>query len=169
MVSHARTQRGSSEAAHCASTGTPQPRSTPSLHPPREWPKLPFTARIERAQFHRARSASKKGTWPLPLFLSSLTRKRTVWLNPRTARVQRGSSDSSPSPEGVGKPSFTARIERPPLYRGGSASKKDGCLLPCFPFSVTSRSSRHLRLLLDLPNGTLPRRTSLSNSHAATL
>ena len=32
----------------------------------REWPRLPFTARIERAQFHRARSASKKGTWPLP-------------------------------------------------------------------------------------------------------
>jgi hypothetical protein len=31
-----------------------------------EWPRLPFTARIERAQFHRARSASKKGTWPLP-------------------------------------------------------------------------------------------------------
>jgi hypothetical protein len=27
---------------------------------------MPFTARIERAQFHRARSASKKGTWPLP-------------------------------------------------------------------------------------------------------
>jgi len=27
---------------------------------------LPFTARIERAPFHRARSASKKGTWPLP-------------------------------------------------------------------------------------------------------
>ena len=24
------------------------------------------TARVERAQFHRARSASKKGTWPLP-------------------------------------------------------------------------------------------------------
>ena len=31
-----------------------------------EWPRLPFTARIERALFHRARSASKKGTWPLP-------------------------------------------------------------------------------------------------------
>jgi hypothetical protein len=31
-----------------------------------EWPRLPFTARIERAQFHRARSASKKGTWLLP-------------------------------------------------------------------------------------------------------
>ncbi len=27
---------------------------------------LPLTARIERAPFHRARSASKKGTWPLP-------------------------------------------------------------------------------------------------------
>ena len=32
-----------------------------------EWPRLPFTARIERAQFHRARSASKKGTWLLHL------------------------------------------------------------------------------------------------------
>ena len=30
-----------------------------------EWPRLPFTARIERALSHRARSASKKGTWPL--------------------------------------------------------------------------------------------------------
>jgi len=35
-----------------------------------EWPRLPFTARIERAQFHRARSASKKGTWPLPSLLA---------------------------------------------------------------------------------------------------
>ena len=31
-----------------------------------EWPRLPFTARIGRAQFQRARSSSKKGTWPLP-------------------------------------------------------------------------------------------------------
>jgi len=31
-----------------------------------ERPRLPFTARIERAQFHRARSASKKGAWLLP-------------------------------------------------------------------------------------------------------
>ncbi len=31
-----------------------------------ERPRLPNTARIERAQFHRARSASKKGTWPFP-------------------------------------------------------------------------------------------------------
>jgi hypothetical protein len=44
-----------------------------------ERPRLPFTARIERAQFHRARSASKKGTWPLsPLlagFFNSLLEK----------------------------------------------------------------------------------------------
>ena len=32
----------------------------------REWPRLPFTAHIGRARSHRARSASKKGTWPLP-------------------------------------------------------------------------------------------------------
>jgi hypothetical protein len=31
-----------------------------------ERPRVSFTARIERAQFHRARSASKKGTWPFP-------------------------------------------------------------------------------------------------------
>ena len=31
-----------------------------------KWPRLPFTARIERAHSDRARSASKKGTWPLP-------------------------------------------------------------------------------------------------------
>ena len=36
--------------------------------PQEEWPRLPFTARIERAHSYRARSASKKGTWPLPLF-----------------------------------------------------------------------------------------------------
>jgi hypothetical protein len=45
----------------------------------RERPRLPFTARIERAQFPRARSASKKGTWPLyPLlagFFNSLLEK----------------------------------------------------------------------------------------------
>jgi hypothetical protein len=42
---------------------------SPSTPPPwywREWPRLPSTARIGRAPFHRARSASKEGTWPLP-------------------------------------------------------------------------------------------------------
>jgi hypothetical protein len=31
-----------------------------------EWSRLPFTVRIERAHSDRARSASTKGTWPLP-------------------------------------------------------------------------------------------------------
>ena len=30
-----------------------------------EWPRLPFTARIERPLLYRGGSASKKGTWPL--------------------------------------------------------------------------------------------------------
>ena len=46
------------------------------------------------------------------------------------AHVERAPLDSSPYKEGAAKPSFTARIERPPLYRGGSASKKDGWLPP---------------------------------------
>ena len=33
----------------------------------KEWPRLPFTARIERPQLYRGGSASKKGTWPLPV------------------------------------------------------------------------------------------------------
>jgi hypothetical protein len=33
--------------------------------------RLPSTARIGRAQFHRARCASKEGTWPLPPTLTS--------------------------------------------------------------------------------------------------
>ena len=39
-----------------------------------EWPRLPSTARIGRAQFHRARSASKEGTWPPPLHPSEAAR-----------------------------------------------------------------------------------------------
>jgi hypothetical protein len=31
-----------------------------------EWPRLPSTARVERAHSDRARSASKEGAWPLP-------------------------------------------------------------------------------------------------------
>jgi hypothetical protein len=31
------------------------------------WPRLPSTARVERAHSDRARSASKEGTWPLTL------------------------------------------------------------------------------------------------------
>jgi MarR family 2-MHQ and catechol resistance regulon transcriptional repressor len=37
-----------------------------------EWPRLPFTARIERPPLHRGGSASKKGTWPLPSHLLTI-------------------------------------------------------------------------------------------------
>jgi hypothetical protein len=40
----------------------------------KERPRLPFTARIGRAHSYRARSASKKGTWPLLPFPSKLAR-----------------------------------------------------------------------------------------------
>jgi hypothetical protein len=43
-----------------------------------EWPRLPFTARIERPLFHRGGFASKNETWPLPAIL----------LRPRGARAQ---------------------------------------------------------------------------------
>ena len=39
-----------------------------------EWPRLPSTARIGRALFHRARSASKEGTWSLPAHPSEAAR-----------------------------------------------------------------------------------------------
>ena len=42
-------------------------------------------------------------------------------------------SDPPTSPEGAGRLFFTARIERPPLYRGGSASKKNGLPAPSHP------------------------------------
>jgi hypothetical protein len=65
---------GSSTAAqlsHPPPIGTPKRALSPGEGLPSSPPlvrgvaRLPFTARIERAQFHRARSASKKGTWPL--------------------------------------------------------------------------------------------------------
>ncbi len=90
----------------------------------------------------RARSASKKGTFPIdnPSKLARLLYRR--WLRvPHTARVQRGPSDSLYHylREWPRLP-FTARIERPPLHRGGSASKKG-----TWPLFSTSFSGRALR------------------------
>jgi hypothetical protein len=39
---------------------------------------LPLTARVERALFHRARFASKKGTWPLPPHPSEAVRCTSI-------------------------------------------------------------------------------------------
>ena len=61
-------------------TGTPRRAISPSeglpdsLYLLGEWPRLPFTARIERPPLHRGGSASKKGTWPLPLHPSQAAR-----------------------------------------------------------------------------------------------
>ena len=44
--------------------------------------------------------------------------------------------------EGAGKLSFTARIERPPLCREGSASKKGGCLPPRILLIVRAPGAR---------------------------
>ena len=52
-----------------------------------EWPRLPFTARIERPPLHRGGSASKKGTWPLP----------SPSFGGRTLHEHRRSSGSIPS------------------------------------------------------------------------
>ncbi len=61
----------------------------------------------------------------------------------------------------------TARIERPPLYRGGSASKKDGCLFPSYSFTVIlivigcrglSLSSRAAATILSTTS--MPRKTA---------
>src|SRR5437016_6542749 len=49
-----------------------------------EWPRLPSTARIERAPFHRARSASKEGTWPLPPHPSKAARCASKGIVPAT-------------------------------------------------------------------------------------
>src|SRR2546427_868310 len=46
--------------------------------------RLPSTARIERAQFHRARSASKEGTWPLPPHPSEAARCASTGIVPAT-------------------------------------------------------------------------------------
>jgi len=55
------------------------------------WPDWSPTARIERPQFHRGGSASKKGTWPLPLIFQ---RSRVV----RAERLPQWLVCSCPSP-----------------------------------------------------------------------
>ena len=69
----ARVQRGESATARCASTEDHQAPSLPLSAALAERvlsltggvARVPLTARIGRALFYRARSASKKDTWPL--------------------------------------------------------------------------------------------------------
>src|SRR6185503_6343183 len=55
-----------------------------SLHSLEGVARLSFTARIERAHCYRARSASKKDIWLLPLFLLSATSRSSPHLRPLT-------------------------------------------------------------------------------------
>jgi hypothetical protein len=64
-----------------------------------EWPRLPSTARIGRAQFHRARSASKEGTWPPPLHPSEAARCAST--GPTWVSFQSFLSWNSASPETI--------------------------------------------------------------------
>ncbi len=71
-------------------TGTPRRAINPSEGLPiphisiGEWPRLPSTARIGRAPFHRARSGSKEGTWPLPPHPSEAARCASTGIVPAT-------------------------------------------------------------------------------------
>ena len=64
-----------------------------------EWPRLPSTARIGRAQFHRARSASKEGTWLPPLHPSEAARCAST--GPTWVSFQSFLSWDSASPETI--------------------------------------------------------------------
>src|SRR6185503_12167655 len=90
-----------------------------------EWPRLPFTARIERAQFHRARSASKKGTWPLPPILLRARVARAKETNGLPFLLLRwaGCEDEQRSTTGP-TPQSTETGTRSPSSRNQSPSSK---------------------------------------------
>jgi hypothetical protein len=89
-----------------------------------------LTARIERAQFHRARSASKKGTWPLPPHPSEAA---------RCASTEDHQAPSPPpihtSTEGSGRgcPLLRASNEHILIVRVLRARRAPGHSLPILP------------------------------------
>ncbi len=73
---------------------------------------------------------------------------RNILTRPPTGMPRRASGPGEglqippTSPEEVGRLFFTARIERPPLYRGGSASKKNGLPAPSHPSEAARCASK---------------------------
>ncbi len=73
---------------------------------------------------------------------------RNILTRPPTGTPRRaicpgeGLSDFPTSLEGAGRLFFTARIERPPFYRGGSASKKNGLSVPSHPSEAARCASK---------------------------
>ena len=79
-----------------------------------EWPRLPFTARIERPLLYRGGSASKKGTWPLLPHPSE------------AARCASTEDYQPPSPPLLREQETSVGVVLTPF----SASKKDGLATP---------------------------------------
>ena len=84
---------------------------------------------------------SKGVGWLIP-DCAQLSHPPTHWHAGTCHEPWRGPSDSPTSPEGVGRLFFTARIERPPFYRGGSASKKNGLPAPSHPSEAARCASK---------------------------
>src|SRR5207248_2356069 len=91
-------------------------------------------ARVQRRPSNAARSASTEHTCPLP----SVT----------APSVGGRAPSSSWTYWGPARLSFTAGIARPPLYRGGSASTKDGLATPQSLLLLTLRPSYNIFLKL---------------------
>ena len=106
QLSHPPT-RWYAETCHYPRRGFSSPRYLSS----REWPRLPFTARIERAHSYCARSASKKGTWPLPSYPSERARSASR----RTTRLPSSYTHS-------GAYSFPASFSANHRYRAGKTT-----------------------------------------------
>ena len=122
---------------------------------------LPFTARIERALFYRARSASKKGTWPLSFHPSEDARSASTESG-RPLSPSAHSLSFAPYPvqrptlqihdrkhsqsvlfdgieERVGKPENQSATDRPDDQRTGLREVNDGLRTP-FDLVKKSRS-----------------------------
>jgi hypothetical protein len=80
-----------------------------------EWPKLRFTTRVERGQFHRARFASRRTTRPSsPSTLAPLPSSGTAPLSGLPARVEQPRHIFS-TPKGLAESGATSPEERGPI------------------------------------------------------
>ena len=98
------------------------------------------TAPIERAHSDRARSGSIEVILTTRSSLPS-PRRRARRNGDATGQAPPQTAEPAP-PEGAGRLFFTARIERPPFSRGGSASKKNGLPTPSHFFEAERCASR---------------------------
>src|SRR5437016_11975611 len=95
-----------------------------------EWPRLPSTARIGRAQFHRARSASKEGTWPLPPHPSQAARCASTGIVPATPPPFSASCYTfEPEPVCIATPA-PVDLPRIPMTKGHRSKALD-IVCPC--------------------------------------